>query len=196
MLVFIDESGDPGISSNLRYFVIAVLIFDDPRQALLMQRQITHLLSTFGKSEFKFSKSKAAERDTFFYEIDKFDFRVGAIIVDKNLIGSATLRSDPRKFYNYFLKQLLVSSEVVEARVRLDGKADKRLRNAMVNYLNARGTGIVKNFQMKDSKSDPLIQAADMIVGAIARSCYSHKHNHLRWKKQLGSKIFNIWWFK
>ena len=81
MLVFIDESGDPGISSNLRYFVIAVLIFDDPRQALLMQRQITHLLSTFGKSEFKFSKSKAAERDTFFYEIDKFDFRVGAIML-------------------------------------------------------------------------------------------------------------------
>ena len=196
MLVFIDESADPGINSNLRYFVIAVLIFDDQRQAQMMQKRIAHLLATSGKSEFKFSKSRAAERDAFFREINKFNFRVGAIIVDKTLIRSVTLQTDPRKFYNYFLKRILVYSKVVKASVRLDGKADKPLRNALVNYLNAEGTGIVKNFQMKDSRSYPLIQAADMIAGAIARSCYRHKPNHSRWKKQLVSKNVNIWRFK
>ena len=196
MLVFIDESGDPGVNSNQRFFVIAVLIFDDPKQALAMQTKITCLLSRLGKAEFKFSKSKAAERDAFFLAIEQFDFRVSAIIVDKSIIRSYALRTDSRKFYNYFLKQILVSSRVVERRIRLDGKADKRLRSALVSYLNAQGAGIVKNFLMKDSKDDPLIQAADMVAGAIARSCYSHKPNNWRWRTQLKPKIFNIWSFK
>lgn len=196
MLVFIDESGDPGMNSHQRYFVIAVLIFDDIDHAFGMQTEITHLLASSGKAEFKFSQCKAAERDAFFEMMGRFSFRVGGIIVDKEIIRSPSLRSDSRKFYNYFLKQILVSSNVLGARIRLDGKANRRLRRALVGYLNSQRKGMVKNFQMKDSKSDPLIQAGDMIAGAIARSCYSHKPNHSRWRAQLPSKDLNIWNFR
>ena len=196
MLVFIDESGDPGMNSHQRYFVIAILIFDDLGQAVRMQAKIKYLLAASGKAEFRFSQCKAAERDSFFQTINQFTFRVGAIIVDKEIIRSAALKNDSRKFYNYFLKQILVSSNVSNARIRLDGKANRRLRGALVSYLNSQRKGMVKNFQMKDSKSDPLIQAADMIAGAIARSCYSHKPNHFRWRAQLKGEVFNIWNFK
>ena len=194
MLVFIDESGDPGMNSHQRYFVIVVLIFDDLDQAIRMQTRIKYLLKSSGKVEFRFSQCKAAERDAFFQEVNQFTFRVGAVIVDKEVIRSAALRSDSRKFYNYFLKQSLLSSNVSNARIRLDGKANRRLRGALVSYLNSQRKGMVKNFQMKDSKSDPLIQAADMIAGAIARSCYSHKPTTLaglrNWKAKYS--IFGI----
>ena len=167
MLVFIDESGAPGINSHQQYFVIALLTFYDLNQAIGTQAQINQLLVSFGKAEFKFSQCKAAERDAFFQAIDKFTFRVAATIVDKHIIQNVALRSDSRKFYNYFLKQILVSSNVVDAQIRLDGKAIRHLRDALVGYLNAQQDGMVKNFQMKDSKSDPLIQAANMIAGAI-----------------------------
>ena len=78
------------MNSHQRYFVIAVLIFDDFDQAVRMQTQIKYLLKSSGKAEFRFSQCKAAERDAFFQEINRSAFRVGAIIVDKEIIQRRT----------------------------------------------------------------------------------------------------------
>ena len=198
MLVFIDESGDPGIKSHLQYFIIALLIFDQPGQAIDMQNAIRALRLSLGKQEFKFSSCKPTDRDAFFRTMAAYQFRVEAIIVDKHQIRSNALRGDPRKFYNFFLKKVLISSGVNAARVQLDGKAGRSLKAAIHRYLNARNAGMVRNFQMKDSKSDELIQAADMIAGAISRSCYQNKRHHDRWHLQLKhqGKIHNLWRFK
>jgi len=198
MLVFIDESGDPGIKSHFQYFTLALLIFDDPRQAKLMQSAIYKLRLAYKKDEFRFSKCKPDQRDAFFSAIQPYSFRVAAIIVDKQLITSSLLQQDSRKFYNFFLRKILVSSGVTGAHVRLDGKAGRSLRTAIHRYLNARNAGMVKSFQMKDSKSDELIQAADMVAGAIARSCYQDKNQCDRWWDQLScqGKTVTLWRFR
>ena len=45
---------------------------------------------------------------------------------------------------------------------------------------------------MKDSEKDNLIQLADMVVGAIARSYYPNKRYYNRWRRKLKLKKSEI----
>jgi hypothetical protein len=48
-----------------------------------------------------------------------------------------------------------------------------------------------------ESHRNNLIQLADMVAGAIARSYRKDDRNeHDRWRKMLGSKIQNVWDFR
>ena len=53
-------------AGHQRYFVIAVMIFDNLDQVIRVQTRIKYLLKSSGKVEFRFNQCKAAERDAFF----------------------------------------------------------------------------------------------------------------------------------
>ncbi len=107
MLVFIDESGDAGFKlarGSSPVFALAMVLFDDHSEA-----QRTKLLIEAGRKilnvrpEFKFNKCNAVRRDGFFQQVAGCNFRVRAIVVEKNLIWSERLRSDSDDFYEFFL---------------------------------------------------------------------------------------------
>ncbi len=197
MLVFIDESGDPGINSKTTsHLVITLVIFDDVQTAQKLDEAITQLhITTNHKPEFKFSNCSSFVRDLFFQEIQKYQFRIKAIVVDKKKIYSHHLRNNPKRLYNYSLKKIITRSNLQNAKIRLDGSGSKQFEQALRTYIRQGHSGIVENFQLKDSKKDNLIQLADMVAGAIARS-YTNKKDAQRWKEMLILKTGDIWKFK
>jgi hypothetical protein len=207
MLVFIDDSGDPGFKldkGSSKHFVIACIIFDDNLDAEEAALKIKRLRRTLGwrdESEFKFNKSNKSIRLLFLEEIKSCNFHVRAIVADKTIIRSPELRNNKHKFYNYMIKEVLSKSDGVmkDARIRLDGHEDRAYKKAATAYfrqqVNLRGS-IIKDMKFVNSKNDNLIQLADMIAGSILRSTQKDKSDSSVYLKTIKKRIGDIWYFK
>ena len=85
------------------------------------------------------------------------------------------------------------------ASIKIDGSGDKEFKKALTAYLRQRiGEHKIKKFKFSDSRKDNLIQLADMVVGAIARSYSETRKDADRWLNMLNQrgKIKNVWNFK
>jgi hypothetical protein len=80
MLVFIDESGDPGFriaEGSSALFVAAMVIFDDPVASQHTANKIAQLRDELRvHPEFKFSKCRDEVRDRFFESVRGDNFIV------------------------------------------------------------------------------------------------------------------------
>src|SRR5918993_1396414 len=98
MLVFLDDSGDPGFKvkkGSSPCFVIALAIFDDQLEAETCAVEIKKLRRELGLSdhfEFKFSKCCDRFRKAFLSRVVPFKFRIRAIVMRKDAIYSSELR--------------------------------------------------------------------------------------------------------
>lgn len=205
MLILIDESGCPGFKlkkGSTQHFIVGMIIFDDFSQAEATSKAIAELRKSMKiHPEFKFSKTRAPVKDKFFDTVCQYNFEVMALVVDKNKIYSSRLRADTDSFYNYFIKTLMHYDKGLldNASIKIDGSGDKEFKNALTSYLRQSiGPEKIKKFKFVDSKSDNLIQLADMVVGAIARSYNENRKDGHRWLNTLKSKqrIKNIWDFR
>lgn len=205
MLVLIDESGCPGFKltkGSTTYFVVGMVIFRDFTQAEAASNAITILRQTLNiNPEFKFSKTHPTIKDKFFDEICQYHFEIRALAVDKRNIYSQKLRNNTDSFYNYFVKTLMQYDNDVlrDASIKIDGSGDKEFKKALNTYLRKNiGEHKIKKFKFTDSKKDNLIQLADMVVGAIARSYSNTRKDANRWLNvlKIKGKIKNIWDFK
>lgn len=170
MLVFIDESGDSGFrldKGSTTVFAVAMVIFDDHQQAALADQAIRNLMTEWGvKPEFKFSKASNDVRDVFFAAVAPFDFRVRAIVVEKDLIHSGRLRSSKEDFYRFFVKSMVKfdNGHLTDARVIIDGSGERTFRRGLQSHLKRHsGPGAIKDVRMKASHGDPLVQLADNV---------------------------------
>lgn len=182
MLVFIDDSGDPGFKldkGSTSHFVIAMVCFDDELEAEKTAIAIKELKRELGFSEqmeFRFFKNSKDVRVKFLESIKKFKFRVRCLIVDKSIIHSDELKSNKNSFYAYFIKEILKhsGSAILNAKVRIDGSGDRIFRRNFFAYLrrelNTDERKIMYNCRMVNSKSNVLVQMADMIAGSINRA--------------------------
>ncbi len=207
MLVFIDESGDPGfklLRGSSSHFVIACVIFDDNLDAEETALKIKRYRRELGRRddhEFKFNKSSKAVRVGFFRAVADCRFRVRAVVVNKALIESRHLKRDKASFHNYFIKCVLEQADdtIKDARVRIDGHGDrdyKRLAGAYFRRHLNHADNVVKNVKFVDSSSDSLIQLADMVAGAIRRNESSEKDDAAEYFEALRKKVQDIWRFK
>ncbi len=207
MLVFIDDSGDPGFKldkGSSKHFVIACVIFDDNLDAEETSLKIKRLRRTLkwrDDHEFKFSKASKDIRLAFLNEIKGCNFRIRAIVADKSVIRSPELRSNKNKFYNYMIKEVLSKSDgsIKDGSIRLDGHEDRAYKKAATTYFrqqaNPRG-GVIKDLKFVNSKSDSLIQLADMVAGSILRTTQSGKTDADEYLKVIRKRVEDIWEFK
>jgi hypothetical protein len=56
--------------------------------------------------------------------------------------------------------------------------------------------GAVRDCRFSDSRTDPLIQLADMCAGAIARSFRADRRDAHRWRDMLRPRIDDVWRFQ
>ena len=111
MLVFIDESGDPGFKvarGSTPIFAVAMVIFENGEAAQATERVIKEAqvrLNVY--PEFKFNKSRNHVRDGFFQAVRDCPFIVRAIVVRKEVINSPHLMTDKEDFYRFFVRQML-----------------------------------------------------------------------------------------
>lgn len=197
MLVFIDESGCPGFTldySSGPVFAMAMVVFENQMDAAIAQQVIVDLhKTTRQRSEFRFSKCKDSMRDSFFRSVCRCRFSVRAVVVRKKpMLGSMT-RDTTRNFYRAFTRELLSidRSLLRSARVRIDGKGSHEFTQELQRYLSVELGGQLRELRLVDSAKSPLIQLADMCVGAIARS-YRNRHEADRWMRMLGSRIHEV----
>lgn len=208
MLVFIDDSGCAGFKfdkGSSRFFVISAVIFDDNLEAEKTAISIKELRrELFGRDdmEFKFHKSKEENRVRFLECIKKHKFRIRCLVVDKKVLYSPELKSNKNSFYSYIIKTMLKHSNetILDARIRIDGSGDRTFRKSFVSYLrkelNGKDRKILQNCKLVDSKSDVLIQMADMVAGAIHRSYQKDKDDHVVYKNIVKKYIQDEWNFR
>lgn len=203
MLIFIDESGDPGfkISKGSSSVFVAVLVaFREAAAASEANRLIDEAASRLRVSgEFKFSKSRPEVRDGFFDALRSCDFRVRAIVVEKERLYSQRLRTQKESFYSFFVKSMLKFDDGLlrDAKVVIDGSGDREFRQELSSYLRRHcGRGAIRDVRFSDSANDRLIQLADMCAGAIARSYKPQREDARRWRNMLAPKIDNVWNFR
>ncbi len=208
MLVFIDDSGDPGFNfekGSSRFFIIAAVIFDDELEAektAIAIKEYRRLLKFPDNVEFKFSKSRREIRQGFLRTINKYEFRVRSLVIDKFLIRKDELKYQKDLFYSYAIKLLLKHSggTILNAKVRIDGSGDRIFRRSFLSYLrrqlNSKEKLIMKNCQLVDSKNNVLIQMVDMIAGGIKRSYDKDKTDFQVYKTIIKKHIEDEWKFK
>lgn len=204
MLIFIDESGDPGFKlgrGSSSHFVVAMVIFDKNEDAQFASKVIQQALNDLKiRPEFKFNKSSDKIRDAFFDRVKTCRFRVRALVVDKEKIYSKNLREDDEKFYNYFVRLLIDFQELKQkdVSIKIDGSGDREFKKELNRYLRSQiKSGYHLKIELVDSSKNYLIQLADMVAGAIARSYPNPiRTENNSWRKTLNKRIENVWDFK
>jgi len=204
LLIFIDESGDPGFKlgrGSTSHFVVAMVIFDKNEDAEFAAKVIKEASSDLKiKPEFKFNKSRDLIKDEFFNRVKKCKFRVRALVVDKEKIYSKNLREDDEKFYNYFVRLLIDFKELKfnDVSIKIDGSGDREFKKELNRYLRSQIKSDLKlKIELVDSNNNYLIQLADMVAGAIAKSYPNQiRAANNRWRQSLGKKVENTWDFK
>jgi hypothetical protein len=203
LLVLIDESGDAGFKlarGSTQHFIVAMVIFDDFKEAERASDIIEAARTTLRiRTEFKFNKCSGQVKDGFFAMVAPCKFTVRAIVVDKAKIYSENLREHKEMFYNFFVKSLLQHDHnaLIGARVKIDGSGDREFKRELAAYLKRESTGgKIVSVKFVESHRDNLIQLADMVAGAIARSYRIDDRNEPdRWRKMLNNKVRNVWNF-
>lgn len=207
MILFIDDSGDPGFKldqGSTTHFVIAVVIFDDELEAektAITIKELKRELKFSDRAEFRFFKTRKEIRTKFFNSIKKHAFRVRCLIVDKSILRSQELRNNKNSFYAYFIKEVLKNNNetILDAKIRIDGGGNRIFRRNFLTYLrhelNSRDKKIMKNCKMVDSKKDVLIQLADMVAGSINRAENGTKEDACDCKNIIKSHMEDEWRF-
>lgn len=202
VLVFVDESGDPGFNvqkGSSPVFVVAMAIFYSPEDAQTTEDVISQCAATLRpRPEFKFNKCADVVRDGFFESVKECPFAVRAIVIIKNRIHSAHLRSDKEDFYRYFVRQMMThdNGTLDRAKVIIDGSGDRAFRQMLKTSLRRQLGKRTKDVVFRNSKNEPLVQLADMCAGAIARSRRADRSDRWRWFNKLRPRIDDVWDFR
>ncbi len=174
-----DESGD--VSFNFgkgasRYFVMAVISTDHPQELREALDEVRRELNLPSGYEFGFNAMGAAVtlRQKVLNRLRKADFSAWAIIVDKTVLSDIYKTMRRLDFYLFFITELLqaIPAEQREGSTLIldEFGGETNLPLEFRRYMKRRN--IPRHFNRvltKRSKSEPLIQVADLVAGAIFR---------------------------
>ena len=182
MLVFIDESGDPGrktAQGSSQFFVLAVVMFDDHEEAARCAEDIAALAAQLGRGprEFKFSKDSHKTRLSFLDTVKSYRFTYRVFVLNKDpdkLYGPGFNSKD--SLYKWVCGSALkdVSAEWENAVVVLDRSGEKAFQRQLKSYLqrevrSEHGPGKIKKVKANTSQSERLLQLADYVAGTVNR---------------------------
>lgn len=207
MFVSVDESGDSGFKigkGSSEYFIVASIFVTDPIQLSSSIDELRYKLHISKLQEFKFNKADQRLRQAFFEELRRHDVSIRGFSVNKRLLLEQHQFRSKSFFYNSLLERALVRnrSDMIDATLVLDefmsDRASQRaltscLRQALQEEVEMEdGTTInrLKEIKHLSSKSDNLIQAADMVAGAIHVSRSRQDDAYL---EILRARIHEIW---
>jgi|CXWL01.1.fsa_nt_gi hypothetical protein len=173
-----DESGDVSLKFGKgasRYFVISVVATQFPDSLRASLESLRKDLELANRYEFGFHKLASVKlRDKVFTALSGMDFDAWAILVDKAVLGEAFKAMTGLEFYLFFvaeLIQLIPEGKRAGGTLILDefGHPDKT-KDELKRILKARNIAHgFRRISLRRSQSEPLIQIADLIAGAIWR---------------------------
>ncbi len=205
MLIFIDESGDTGFKFNggsTNYFVISAVIFKDNTGAAMTATAIKDLKCRLGFSpmtEFKFNGSRRTVVVDFLRAVNTFNFRISSLIIDKRLLDIREIKENRQSFYNQIVKKLLIylGDSIKETHITIDGQSERLFRQSFLAYLkqatNLKQMIVFKKCRLINSKSETLIQLADMVAGSTRCYFEAAKTDHQVYRNIFKRHIDHEW---
>lgn len=199
-LVFIDDSGDPGFKEGASSsdFVLAAALFIDPDTATLVNDAIAEYRRELGwkdEHEFKFRKAPKDVKLKFLRIVNKYNFDIYAVYINKSKYPNVFKFSDDEKLYNWATKELLLTMPLNNAKIRIDGKYGKPYKTRIKTYIRKELNGKkrrVEDFDTQDSVKDNLIQLADIVAGSINRSFQTSKTDSQEYIRIIKEKIVEL----
>lgn len=176
MLAVIDESGDPGFSiGSSPYFVVVMILFDRFADAQCVAHIIQNTKRQMSvRRELKFNGSSNRVRTQFMDAMRNQPFRFRAVAIHKHAIRDSSLRKYPKQFAFHAFHRLMSEGQSPfnqSAVLKIDRYGDRSVRDTLATYLRQHlPRGTIKSIKFVDTRHDVLIQLADMIAGAVAKS--------------------------
>jgi hypothetical protein len=204
MLVFVDESGDPGLklgqgSSNC--FTVAIVIFDDRDVALACNEAINQLRVNLGfdrRQEFKFNKCSREVRESFFRTVSPYRFQYHAVVLNKAELTSPGFQHK-ESLYKFPIKLVFQNAKPLlkGATVFFDTCGSREFVRQLGVYLRkhtteADGSCEIRKMKPERSHNNNLIQLADMVCGAVARSFKGDKKDRLVYRAIIQEKEVRV----
>jgi len=188
MLIFIDESGDPGLKTkqgSSQHFTVSLVVFEEEDEATACDQRIDLLRREIGwqpDSEFHFHRNSDRIRETFLKAVHPYSFFYYGITINKaRLYGEGFKNKE--SFYKYACRLVFENAKdkLHDATVIIDKSGNNDFRNQMKAYLkkhvNDGERRLIKKVKMQDSARNNLLQLADYVAGVINRSIQQHKSN-------------------
>ena len=208
MLVFIDESGDPGLKiqkGSSRYFTIALVIFEDREEALACDQRITLLKKELGwkeRDEFHFKRNSDKVRRAFLQAIAPYNFFYYGIVVNKDprkLYGEGF--RDKQSFYKYACGLVFQNAKekLGKSIVVIDRSGNLDFRRQLAKYLrkkiNEEDKKLISKVKMQRSTGNNLLQLTDYVAGVINRSVQARKKFAREYRKIIAHReiYVQIW---
>jgi hypothetical protein len=173
-----DEAGDASFSFSKgasRYFVMAVVATTNPdglRATLADVRRQARLPANF---DFHFNRLASGKlRQLVFSRLREADFEARALVADKTALPDPFRVMAGLDFYLYFVSELIRQippDRRAEGTLILDEfGSPERTRRELKRVMQARDIDPgFRRIAVRRSESEPLIQAADLVAGAILR---------------------------
>lgn len=191
--VFVDESGDLGFSpQSSPFFTLGYAIMLNQNSSIIenkarrLRKNMNRCKKITGMQEFKFSNDSDKTRIRFLKKINKFDLKLGAVVVSKDSVQS-NLKSDKSLLYNY-----IAVHEIMDTIVSLYLKPHSPYNS--ITYVIDKSTSvsekefneycegkiktlakprkfmadITTSIRHLDSKSDSRLQVADYVAGSVS----------------------------
>src|SRR5262249_4115055 len=100
-------------------------------------------------------------------------------------------------FYRFFVRQMMTydNGALAGAKVTIDGSGDREFRQMLTASLRRQLGKKLQRIRFSNSRSDPLVQLADMCAGAISRSYRKDRDDASRWRKMLAPRLNDVWDF-
>lgn len=175
--------------------MLASAIFNNWFDAEYTKLTLKNLKESMGWSqerEFKSHRATDGQRMIFFSEVQKCNFRIRAIVVDKTKVDKFIIRGSD-SFYNIMVEELLRNfDDTGEAYVFLDGSGNRNFRKrstAEIRRAVNNDKYKIKEFRLINSRSSVLIQLADMIAGVVGAKYDKTKRFSHDWLRMLKTQI-------
>lgn len=202
---FVDEFGGFGFdfskANTSKYFILCSVIVKAEQLSTLENAIDILRKKYFSNSEMKSSNigSDDKRRMVLITEILKLDFRIIALVADKEDFYNSAITNYKQVFYKYMHKLLYNNLYLPYPKLKIyaDELGDEDFKNGFKKYIsNNRPTYNIFNeydFDFVDSTNSNLVQLADIIVGSIARKL--NDYNAPNYIEILKGKISHIEYF-
>ncbi len=204
MLIFMDESGDTGFklkTASSRFFVLTIVIFDNLETAEEANQAIKDLhaeLKFSDKREFKFSTGTSNKlKMAFLQKLASHKFRYRSIVIDKTRLAKINPKNPEDSLYMLVTDQLFLRAQdrVKNASLFVDRTTQsktfiQKFNTYLKRKLNTDMKKLIGDVRHKDSRSNNLLQLADMVCGAIY--CKYNKNDD-KFYKMIKKREEDLW---
>ena len=185
-LVFVDESGNPGIKDEQGEFVIVgVVVIEENDLAKISEEfsKIKQQMNWGADFEFKFSKTNKNIIIKLLKSLSNINFEIYALIFDKKDIST-----NGQTIYNRLLCDLIKEMRIENADILVDGKTSRRNKNSVASFFRKELSKNGNKLRYGNSKSYDGLQLADLIAGTIHRF-YAGKKGGIDFMSIIKNKI-------